>query len=515
MATGEQFLRKAEFEIWQKSIARQIAQLKMTAQVGGNTISGSAIEDPLTLSGLTLTDLTASLPVVTDGDKALASLVYTGVASFRKNLGLEIDDEPIFVNLKLTGLTDGYIPYHASDALGLDDSPLYTDGTNVGLGKVPVDNFDVAGAVNTDTHYKIDADIVLQNPGTNNLFIGVGAGVGINTGTDNVCIGDDAGNAVSDGDENIYIGTNAGLLATGNYNTVVGFEAGWALLGGGNNTIMGNWAGHSLTTGYGSVLIGISAGIDLTTGYENVIIGGGAGDNATIGYENVIIGTSAGFWVDGIYNVFIGSGAKGFGAQTTGGSNVGIGSASLNRLTTGSDCVAIGQSSGEDNTTGVGLICIGSQANVASGALNYSISLGYYAEIKASNQMVIGSTTGYINDAYLGTGVTSATPQDIAINASGGSGTNKAGAALILAGGKATGNAVGGDIVFKKSDAGVSGTTLQTISERARIDDDGFLLDTYGYAIGSNPGSGQYRVKAIRLDSSLNVVIVYESTPEP
>lgn len=32
---------------------------------------------------------------------------------------------------KLTNLTDGYIPYHISDASGLGDSPIYTDGTRI------------------------------------------------------------------------------------------------------------------------------------------------------------------------------------------------------------------------------------------------------------------------------------------------------------------------------------------------------------------------------------------------
>ena len=38
-----------------------------------------------------------------------------------------------FPTVKLTDLTDGYLPYHVSDALGLANSPLYTDGTDVGL----------------------------------------------------------------------------------------------------------------------------------------------------------------------------------------------------------------------------------------------------------------------------------------------------------------------------------------------------------------------------------------------
>lgn len=43
--------------------------------------------------------LTASLPVVTDADKVLASLAYTGATSFRKNLGLETSNSPTFAGL--------------------------------------------------------------------------------------------------------------------------------------------------------------------------------------------------------------------------------------------------------------------------------------------------------------------------------------------------------------------------------------------------------------------------------
>lgn len=35
---------------------------------------------------------------------------------------------------KFTNLTDGYIPYHISDASGLGNSPIYTDGNNVAIG---------------------------------------------------------------------------------------------------------------------------------------------------------------------------------------------------------------------------------------------------------------------------------------------------------------------------------------------------------------------------------------------
>ncbi len=48
--------------------------------------------------------------------------------------GLTTGSSPVFVTVKLSGLTDGYVPYHVADATGLANSPIYTDGTNVGIG---------------------------------------------------------------------------------------------------------------------------------------------------------------------------------------------------------------------------------------------------------------------------------------------------------------------------------------------------------------------------------------------
>ena len=54
-------------------------------------------------TGLTLSGLTASLALVTDANKKLASLAYTGATSLRKNLGLETSDSPIFAGLTVNG----------------------------------------------------------------------------------------------------------------------------------------------------------------------------------------------------------------------------------------------------------------------------------------------------------------------------------------------------------------------------------------------------------------------------
>ncbi|OQC35320.1 MAG: hypothetical protein BWX64_02514 [Acidobacteria bacterium ADurb.Bin051] len=55
------------------------------------------------------------------------------------------------------------------------------------------------------------------------------------------------------------------------------------------------------------------------------------------------------------------------------------------------------------------------------------------------------------------------------VNATGGSGTDIAGASLTLAGGKGTGNAAGGSVVIQTSAPGASGTTLQTLATRVTV----------------------------------------------
>jgi len=47
--------------------------------------------------------------------------------------GLGPSDNPTFKTVKLTDLTDTYIPYHVDDNTGLADSPISTDGTDITL----------------------------------------------------------------------------------------------------------------------------------------------------------------------------------------------------------------------------------------------------------------------------------------------------------------------------------------------------------------------------------------------
>jgi hypothetical protein len=91
-----------------------------SSRVLGRGSAGSGDAEELTLSsdyGLSFTFAASSLKINTPQD-------------------LEPTAGPTFATVKLTGLTDGYIPYHVSDAAGLADSPFSVSGSYVGLGIV-------------------------------------------------------------------------------------------------------------------------------------------------------------------------------------------------------------------------------------------------------------------------------------------------------------------------------------------------------------------------------------------
>ena len=100
---------------------------------------------------------------------------------------------------------------------------------------------------------------------------------------------------------------------------------------------------------------------------------------------------------------------------------------------------------------------------------NNAMRLGAYnipVEIQGngSTRLLVAHNTA---DVYLADAVVSATPTSTTLNGGGGSGTNIAGGTLNFAGGKGTGNASGGDISFQTSDAGASGTALQSLTTKA------------------------------------------------
>ena len=74
----------------------------------------------------------------TSDSNLMMSFDTAGAASFTSTIQA--------TTAKLTNLTDGYIPYHISDISGLSNSPVYTNGTNVGIGTISLGaKFEVDG----------------------------------------------------------------------------------------------------------------------------------------------------------------------------------------------------------------------------------------------------------------------------------------------------------------------------------------------------------------------------------
>lgn len=162
----------------------------------------------------------------------------------------------------------------------------------------------------------------------------------------------------------------------------------------------------------------------------------------------------------------------------------------------GLDSTALGYNVGANGTRRIG---IGASASVGH---DDALAIGAGATTTASNQAVLGSSTSSLTDWYFGKGVTNATPAAVTVNPTGGSGTNIAGVAFAIAGGKATGNAAGGGIEFFTSNAGASGTTLQSLTRKLTINNTGSLIPETDNAISL--GSSSKTIKQVFIAGGIN-----------
>jgi len=173
-----------------------------------------------------------------------------------------------------------------------------------------------------------------------------------------------------------------------------------------------------------------------------------AGDDATaLGY-----GTSA----SGDQSIAIGRGSLStkFGAIAIGRYSEGIGDYAL----------SIGRASKASKNFSVAI------GSAAKSEYAYSVCLGGQATATAENQFVAGSTGAETQDVYFGNGVAHATPVAFTFHGTSGSGTDIAGADIKIASGQGTGTGVSGKIILQTATAGGSGSSLNTLSDRAAID---------------------------------------------
>lgn len=130
-----------------------------------------------------------------------------------------------------------------------------------------------ANFMNVATQYNIGGTRMLSIGGSGNLFLGTNTGL-TNTGSNNTFVGMGAGTFNTSGTQNAFFGKDSGPdNTTGNFNTFLGASS------GGNNT-----------TGSSNVFIGRLSGLTNTTGTQNTLVG----DNTNLGAANLSFATAIG-----------------------------------------------------------------------------------------------------------------------------------------------------------------------------------------------------------------------------
>ena len=176
------------------------------------------------------------------------------------------------------------------------NSQIFDNGTSVGVGTTAPSataKLDVAGVVNTSTQYNIGGSRVLGVPGTQNLFVGVGAGSNT-TGGANTAVGNSALLSNTTGTNNTVIGS--GVMpnnTTGSSNTANGDQALRQNTTGNNNTGNGRSALFSNITGNSNTANGVAALANNTTGSVNTAVGDHTLSGNITGNFNTAIGVNA------------------------------------------------------------------------------------------------------------------------------------------------------------------------------------------------------------------------------
>lgn len=195
-----------------------------------------------------------------------------------------------------------------------------------------------------------------------------------------------------------------------------------ASLTGQFNQALGFGALQSSTSGVNNVGIGYSAGLAITSGSNNVLVGYRTGSSLTTAQGNTFIGTSAGINNALSFNTFLGFQA------------------------------------GQASTNSTSNICLGADSALSGTSVQ--------------NELQIGSATSYVQQAYIGSGATAPTLNQLTINATGAQGTDTSAAVSVfnIAGARGTGTGTGGSVVIKTAPAGATGSSLNALVDTLRVD---------------------------------------------
>jgi len=298
--------------------------------------------------------------------------------------------------------------------------------------------------------YQIEIATPASQPGilsfTEQEFsIGGATGAHGDIGTDSMALGFDA-TCPDLSLRDVVIGHTASAAISVVDSVIIGSTAAGATGGSTSNVI-----GATTSAGSGATnILGFASTVGTSANGNNVIgasitVGNSSANNFFAGQSNTI-GTSSS------NNVIISNGLTPANGMAE---NVWIGM------------------TGTENGLHQRTVAIGRGFIIDSG-VDDSIGLGHDVNLTADFQFVVGSIVSGITEMYIGEGVVSTFPgTEIAINATGGSGTDIAGTDLALNGGRPTGDAIGGSLILATAPGTVTGTTLRPLITRCDIDEDG------------------------------------------
>jgi len=351
--------------------------------------------------------------------------------------------------IRVLGVDDGYIPYQPDLATGLANSPLWSDGTNVGFNnaapsarasfKTTVDLESSSGAgygptidiINSDgtvtleirsapdwswnTYIGYAAGMFSDIDGWDNTAIGYGALSSIVDGTTNTAVGVMALAASVHGYDNTACGHNALQASTDSPNDAFGSAALGLLNEGWGNVAIGQFTLGFLTNGCGNTAIGtLALGYcqldDPLETHGNTAVGfmtlRGNGVDPNVGTLNTAVGAFALTEIaSGSRNVAIGGGSDSIpalaplGANATGDDNIAIGVGALAASVGLSGNIAIGTGALENNIGGSddeGLY------NLAIGNLALNANTIGYENVAIGQNVLWLNTVGHHNVAIGG-----------------------------------------------------------------------------------------------------------------
>lgn len=396
------------------------------------------------------------------------SSVNKGIARWNGTDGTTLSDSTIIIDtVTANSLFIGSLPNQSMSGtqdtvFGVSSGTAITSGTQNSIFGFLAGNLLTTGNGNTFLGFNTGNAITSQ---ISNTLVGSGAGSAI-TSSNNTFVGFQSGHAATSNGDNTFFGYKSGIINTAAQNTFVGSQAGVVNTSGTSNTMVGYLAGGANTTSSNNTHVGWGAGFQ-GTGNSNTYIGSLAGQSAGAGSSNVCVGFSAGNLISsGSQNTYIGQQAGagstttsqntmlgfGAGANNTGSSNTYLGwEAGFSGPTTGSNNLYLGVLAASSATTGSNNIAIGNNSQLDAN--------------NASNRLVIGSSANPVSIGYFGQGgAPNAAPAGFTLAPTSASGTNIAGGAFVLTGGRSTGSGVGGAIQFQVSIATGSSATLNALT---------------------------------------------------